>query len=203
MIRFTFGTSCAAALVLPASLAHGQVTGTTDRAAFEAGLTGTPITLTFDGQPDVDFTPAEILAGVDFGPFTVTGTPDPAAGDVTVEGEELGLFLFSTDANLFTLDFDAPISGFGADFRAVNANATGITIDGETIDLFATIGGSAGFAGFTTDTPVTSLSFANLPGSTIDLFFLDNITFDVVPEPASAALLAVAGSAALLRRRRA
>ena len=209
MSRLALDALCTAAVLLPAAASQAVVVPTASRPLFESALSGVT-TVTFDGVPDVNYTPAQALAGVDFGPFTVVASPNPANADLSVNTEQLGLFLFTSGAgvphaNLFTFTFDAPITGFGADFLGVDANADGITIDGQTFALTTLLGDRFGFGGFTSTTPFTTVSFANIPPARVDLFFLDNITFGgaAAPEPATAGLLGLAAAGLLFRRRRA
>ncbi len=197
-MKHTLLAATAAAVSLSAA-ATAQVTTTTDRTTFEAGLSN-PLVIDFAGVPDESFTAADAFAGIDFGFFTVTSeTLSGFDGDVSIVNEQLGLFPDDAFGGTpsFTLTFDSPVTAFGADTFFINSDLP-VTVDGQTFGTATDIGlVGDGFIGFTSPTPFSSVTF----GPEFDSFRLDNLTFDVVPEPTSLALLGL-GGLTLLRRRR-
>ena len=197
-LTHAFAVAAASFAAVPAL---AQVTTTTDEILFFDGLVS-PLVVNFDGVDDVEFTAAEAFAGVDLGFFTVTtDTLSGFNGDVDITNEILQIFIddnFGGAASI-TLTLDAPVTAFGADFgvpATVNGD-TPIVIDGVST-TFAQAGlVSSGFLGFNSVSPFTTITF----GPEFDNLSLDNLVFDVVPEPTSLATLGL-GAIAMLRRRR-
>ena len=116
-------------------------------------------------------------------------------------------FVTTDPGETITFTFDAPVTSFGGTFTGPSSGAgVGLFVDGTRVlsSLDFVTGSANSFLGFTSDTPFTSLTL-DRSGDTAtfgEIFGLDNVFFGVVPEPATAGLLGVAGLA-LLRRRRA
>ncbi len=103
-------------------------------------------------------------------------------------------------------NFDSPITAFGATFDSPGSLAGfSISADGALVDDTSAlaIDGGVGFIGFTSTTPVSSVTLDYLgPTGFSELFDFDNLLFTPVPEPTSLALLGLGGLAVLRRRRR-
>lgn len=168
-------------LALAATPASAATTIFTDRTAFEAALGAftvvdfTGLSGSFDG------------ATFDAGPFSLTGDSTGGFTDMTVGGGQVnantcGVPVCGFDFG-YTIDFDAPIIGFGADYSSVNSGS-GIEFD---------IGGgifdgptaSNGFFGFISDTAFSSITVSG--GNEVHQF--DDVTFGAVPEPATWAFM--------------
>ncbi len=203
--------------------AFAQFTTYTNRTTFTAAA-GPLTTETFNSYAtDTQFR----TGAVDVGPFSLIGAGNrqddrnyidasPYAfgsffavnGTSYVQGQVGG---FSDGTSSFTIQFDAPISAFGADFSNLNdlPGITRIVVGSTTLSP-----GSVNFFGFTSTTAFSTVQFVSSnPGgpNSIDNFGLDNLSFTApqvggaVPEPATWAML-IAGFAMVgtsLRRRRA
>ena len=202
-----------AAIVLCAAIApaaFGQFTAFTDQAAFTAaagdvtledlnGLTPgdnlDPIVLSLDGF-DIDATTVidfDIRAGGVFPNPTGTTFINAQVGPIPGTNSPL-TFDFDQPITAFGAFFDSPASLAGLEFFADGVLATDTTALG--------LGSDDTFIGFTSTTPFTSVDIDYLGPGASELFAFDDVVFAVVPEPASAGLLGVAGLA-LVRRRRA
>ncbi len=187
----------AAAATAPAL---GQLSFEFNEATFDAGLSN-PFEYGFDGFPDTSYSGAEAAAGVDFGFFTVTASDvSSISGDLNVTNQILNIFLDNNNAPSYTLTFDSPVTAFGADYGVPNgiSGDTIVTVDGMTNSISQIGLVSTGFLGITSANPFTEITFG--PGS-FDNFSIDNLTFDLVPEPSSAAIFGLVGLASLRRRR--
>jgi len=111
--------------------------------------------------------------------------------------------LGTTYSSSLAIEFDEPVTAFGANFTSGSVSQVYLTVGGEELDGGAEFPG--GFYGFISDTPFTRLVLRARAGSGFTYTF-DNMTYSTtaaVPEPASWAMmiggLAVVGGA--LRRR--
>ncbi|WP_298843504.1 VPLPA-CTERM sorting domain-containing protein [uncultured Roseobacter sp.] len=187
----------------------------TDRALFEAALTGEVETEDFSG-PDAD---------VPFGASSAT------VGKLTISADSNGAGVYNridtppifpevdgngtTALNIFTFDganasiaFEDPVFAFGADFYNFNDDflRTQIGVLGELIDPPATDDNTLTFFGFLSDTAFDQVDFLALAN---DVFGVDNVTtatspsLSAVPLPASFPMLILGlGGLLLIQRRR-
>lgn len=140
------------------------------------------------------------------GPLS-TGTTDLGLVDLTIVGNAHtntiwqpgnvnGSREYSGDAwpdNSISLIFPLPVFGFAADFwGTTNAGGLTMTVGSTTItfaDHLAYPG--TGFLGVIDDTPFNQVTFGTLSlGSSVnELFYMDNVKFQPIPEPATMLLL--------------
>ncbi|QIE55717.1 hypothetical protein G5B40_09815 [Pikeienuella piscinae] len=192
----------------------------TDRAIFEANVSGPLTTETFN-----DFTnDTSFLSPLDIGDFTISTESDvvSAGGEPTnqldaspfsfgssiIDGTTFGQAILQDDEAL-TFTFDAPIFAFGIDTRNLGNSGllTSILVAGESFTPLQD-GTSLLFSGVISDTAFSSVSFVfdALGGPSADGFAFDNVAYSgatVVPLPASLPLLVGAlGVIGFLGRRR-
>lgn len=194
------------ALLITAGVAAGASAATvsyTDRAAFEAALSGVAI---------------DNLNGVTYGPFSgnqarpgyTISTPqmwgcasvgdcgDNSARGINYTGNGTAYIWNYTGADTFT--FDAAVNGFGFNFAAPSCCSSGSS---PIINGFAA-SADWGFFGVISDVAMTSFTV----DQTSDFLVMDDITFGLatptdVPEPALPALIGISllGLAAARRRK--
>ncbi|WP_299826620.1 VPLPA-CTERM sorting domain-containing protein [uncultured Roseobacter sp.] len=214
MSKFAFSLATATLIAGSASAATFDVF--TDRALFEAALTG-PVTLeTFDAiTEDVSFAGGSATVGG----LTIIADDDGSFGNSIIDAPPVQSEIDgngTTALNIFTssvfdaaIEFASPILAVGADFFNFNDGQlrTEIDILGETFTPDITAAGSLNFFGVISDTPFTRVDFE---GVNNDVFGIDNVTSaqatdvpTVVPLPASLPflVLGVVGFG-LLRRRK-
>ena len=104
-----------------------------------------------------------------------------------------------------TFSFDAPIAALGFDVLGLSTAGSGwiFDVDGQNFALADVIGASGGFAGFVSDTPISSISLVATPlTSGGDQIQFTNFYTQPVPEPSTGALFGLLGASVLLRRQR-
>jgi hypothetical protein len=197
-----------------ASRSDAAIIPFTSRNAFNAALAATPGIATqvetFDTVPAQTVIPnGSTFDGVRYqssaGNLITTADFLPLSPPNTLGADRRPFFDFFLPGDLVILTFPQPILAFGVSFSTnnttpasytVNTNLGGVIPSG--FDPFP--GASTGqFAGFITDTPVTSVTITSNPLSS-DGFTLDNVTSATpagIPEPGSLALLGT-GTLALL-----
>ncbi|MEM7680544.1 MAG: PEP-CTERM sorting domain-containing protein [Planctomycetota bacterium] len=222
-LRIAPSAGVLAAAVLASAPAFGAVTvfgptGPTDgtEADFDAATSTTAVDLA--GGPAAGTT-LEVVGGIDdtgggtpaiapiaFDDFTldITGNNNTFDDSFVSTATELGLGLFSGEHESAVLSFPTPLTAFAATFESpASSNGLEVTIDGVEVDTFPLFlaGGGQGqqFLGFISDTPFSTVTITSSFGG--ETFFLDNIEVEVVPEPASLALLGLGGLMAARRRR--
>jgi hypothetical protein len=207
-MRYLLSTLALGALLGTAAAAPAEaaIVTYTDRAAWEAAVSSfTEVDFNgFPGQP-------AFFAGVtvDVGPFSLTG--DSTGVDMWITNDHAQANV--CDAVLcgvtfgYSIDFDASILAFGADFGGLTGSGIAFDVDGEKVG--GPRYGQNGFFGFVSTTPFTSIRVFGVN----EVHVFDNVVFaselaptqDPVGVPAPAALsLLGAGLAALAvtRRRR-
>jgi hypothetical protein len=188
-------------VVLPLELQAAVLTFT-DRTAWEAAVSGTISTETFDN----DIAHADVIT-FDNG-VTSTATP---SGSSTGNSVSSGVFNGRVDsANMLpnpgflTFDFGGLITGFGADFEDLDEGETTLNIGSLTFfaGLYSSIGGPDGFFGLVSDTAFSDIVLYSIGGD--DIFLMDNMSTvsATVPEPATLALFGFAALGVAARRRK-
>lgn len=200
---------------------HAAVVFYNDKAAWQAANLG------FLSDDFVGVAQRALLVNTDedIGLFTVryetSGNVNESFNQIQDSQDRLVLSLdeAGTDrTTLMTFKFDNPITGFAFDINALDADTEEwqFTVDGENfnisdvIDPSSNITNLAGFAGFTTSNPISSITVPNLPISSNEdaVGFLEVFVneAEVIPEPGTMTLLAIGscliGGTNLRRRRR-
>lgn len=186
----------AAAVAAPTANAQSVFT---DFAAFEAAA-GNPVTTDdFSSYGVVNLA----LGSNAFNGYSIvlagTGTGGTAINSATNLVFTLGAALQS-----ITFAFDQPITGFGATWlNSFVSNGLTVTINGNAFNLEDTVAapnfdfiGFAGGGAF--NNPVITVTN---PTGTTEFAAISDLSFAVVPAPASAAILGLGGLAAVRRRR--
>ena len=206
----------ATALLIAASpVASAALVGYDDVAAFAAAASN-PITVDFTGGPadgtsievsqadggQQDFAGADIAySPIPFANFTLNvGGTNNVDDTAYVDLPDLRLILEDGSAGghtSYTFSFDTAFTSFFGEWESVNG-PTLLTAGNDSLDL-ATFNTEAAdsFFGFISDTPVTEFTLTLGEGDFERLFLAPG----VIPEPASAALLAAGGALLLTRRR--
>lgn len=187
-----------ALITLAAPLAaHATITIYTDRTAFMNALGGAPSTT------ETFVLPMSFVVGNNFYDginFQITGT---TAGGNNISGGILNGDEFTNTSINYV--FPAPIFALGADFTgARTASGFNWIINGITTPVFSSSPGTGFFGAISTD-PFTTVD-VNGGASPNEIYSLDNMTYALVPEPSSFALLTLGFTAvigfALARRAR-
>ncbi len=187
----------------------------TDRALFEAALSGTVETEDFEG-PDADIpfgassaTIGKLTISADdngSGMYNKVDTP-PVFPEVDGNGSN-ALNIFTLDGSNASIAFEDPVFAFGADFFNFNDDflRTQIGVLGEVISPPSTDDNTLSFFGILSDTAFSQIDFLALDN---DVFGVDNVTtadapsITAVPVPASFPLLLLGlGGLLLIGRRR-
>ncbi|MEL7472828.1 MAG: hypothetical protein AAGK04_05865 [Planctomycetota bacterium] len=194
----TWIAASAAAVVAPTALA---VDAFSDFVLWEAAAGAPAITDDLSSYGVVDL----VLGDNDFfDGYTVTlaGTD---TGNTNINSASNLSFTLGGDLESITFTFDEPISGFGASWlNSFVTNGLTVTINGEALNVedviaepdfdfigFADSGGPLDGAVVTVTNPTGSTEFAAI----------SEIHYAVIPAPATAGLLGLAGLAAARRRR--
>lgn len=188
----------AIALVAMAASSFASPTVFTSQADFLAHVQPGSYTENFDGLGNGPAGPQSFGTG----PFAFTAS---SSQDLYLAGGFLGT---SQENDALTVNFGAGVNAFGADFFAVDlmdawqaATLTLTLSDGSSFS-FAPASLADGYRGFTSEVAITSLTISG-PGNSL-YASLDNLTVgNGVPEPASLALVGLAGVALFATRRRA
>jgi hypothetical protein len=195
-----------AALVVGASTsASAALTVYTDRAAFQAALTGGFTTENFNsvvGEPD--FTLAPLVVGG----LTLQGFGRQQGGrnyidrnspDLNVDGTPFAtLYVTAREGGtVVNLGFASSVFGFGADFRDLQDDEvrTELTVGSAPFLPSITVGNTVRFIGVISDTAFSNVNFRYIGNSFGDGFGMDNVVFGrvaAVPEPEGLALVLTA-----------
>ena len=206
-----------AALMAAGPASAAVITVYTNQAAWEAAVGGMFETETFDGLPVTTPLAANTTHALGLVEFEYPGAPDIGSYDddlPAITGDPDREFQGSVyqatwgggdtkpGPHEFTFPYD--VMAFGADFRTTTSGAMlTATMAGETIafdDYLADPG--TGFLGVVSDTPFTTVVFdADGGGYTNEQFYMDDLSFSNIPEPATLSLLGL-GALGLVRRRR-
>ncbi len=199
--------------LLLSTTAHAGVMVFTDQAEWEAAVSGSYLTETFDSLPNTNFAQGINDAGL----IEVEISNDPLMNGLD-NGVSTGFQVNGTrflvgnqgfdDDTSVTLRFRDPINAFAAHWNNTTTAANlSIMIAGETISFVDHLNGSGdGFLGFVSDTSFGRAAFGvdgERPGG--EGFALDNLSIATpVPEPHSLGLLALTlvGLACLRNSRR-
>ncbi len=194
-----------------ATAANAKITTFNDVTLFDAATTGIT-SFTFEGYVDPDAGYTNYPDGL-----TVQGVKfSPASGMITTTSPTYGppppfstTYLSQSNSSAINVTLPAGTTEFGADFANVTnlSSATVTATINGTAYTFSEPGlfGGYAFFGFTSTTPITSLSFTNdLNGTALDNVRFGSIGGAATPEPGSVALLVGMGvtGAGVLRRRR-
>lgn len=216
MVFSTRGTLATLALLGLATLPHtaqAQTTTFTNQATFLAALTSSA-TQSFDsiGTGDLGATSLPFTAGAFSFTATETGSGSNLWGINSGGDRWLGTQT-STNTLTITITGGSPTALGGNFFTTNNADAFAsgpvlLTLnDGTTINY--TSAGSSDFGGFTTTSPITSVTFAGPGGSNAAARFatMNNLILGIAssssaPEPGTLALLALGMVGGLVARRR-
>ena len=103
----------------------------------------------------------------------------------------------------YVLTFDIPITAFSGEWSGATTGASiALGTGGESLSLIDFIGQPGdGFFGFASDTAFTELLIFDDDLTFGEIFGLDNVRWVEIPSPSTAGVLAIAGVAALRRRR--
>ncbi len=190
--------AAASAAAVVASGAHAQSVFT-DFGAWEAAAGGSSVTDDFSSYGLVDL----VLGSNDFNGYSIilegTGT-----GGTNINGATNLVFTLGADLESITFEFDQPLLGFGATWlNSFVSNGLTVEVNGQLFNLEDTIAapnfdfiGFAGGGAFNNPT----ITVTNPTGAT-EFAAISDLSFAVVPAPASAALLGLAGLTAARRRR--
>jgi hypothetical protein len=208
-MRYLLSTLALGALLGTAAAAPAEaaIVTYTDRAAWEAAVSSFT-EVDFNGFPGQ---PAQFDGGatVDVGPFSLTGdTSYSASMWITNDHVQANVCDESWCGITFgySIDFDAPILAFGADFGDLTASGIDFDVDGETVE--GPRSGQDGFFGFVSTTPFTSIRAFGVN----EVHDFDNVVFASelaptqepvgVPAPAALSLLGAGLAALVVARRR-
>jgi hypothetical protein len=188
-------------LLVPSAAAPAEAAIVTypDRAAWEAAVSGFA-EVDFDGFPGQPV--SYDGATVDVGPFSLTG--DDGLGYMSIEGDRAWGYVCGMCPTPFgySIDFDAPILAFGADYGAVDIYGLSFDVEGEEVQ--GPLPGENGFFGFVSTTPFTSIRVFGRN----EVHEFDNVVFasapTAIPTPAALSSLGISlvALAATRRRRR-
>jgi hypothetical protein len=213
--RFSVRLIAAAALACAASSSHAIIVVSKSLSAFTAATSGTSstdtfsdktINLTYTGGDAYTPTPVTTAAPRTTGPYgyTLNTQTDiyvvPVASFIALSsGAYNDTFTFNT--------FTTPILAFGGNFYRTNilgevtAGAVTLVATNEAGDsVTTTLSGNSltGFAGFLSDSALTSIVVSDVVANTDSYVTADNVVLGAVPE-ASTWLMMLAGGAAVLR----
>jgi hypothetical protein len=198
-----------AALLAGASTgANAALTVYTDRAAFQAALTGGFATENFNTVVgETSFQAAPLVLGA----LTLQGAganqlnrnfidqPPALFPQFNVDGTAFAHLLVNTagGGSNVTLGFASSVFGFGADFAGLQDDQirTELTVGGEVVTPSVTVGDTGRFLGFLSDTAFSTVNFRHVGNSIGDGFGMDNVVFGGVaalPEPQGLALVLTA-----------
>jgi hypothetical protein len=189
----------------PHAAAAPVLTVYTDRAAWEAAVSGTFVEENLNAfNPGVSYE----LAPLDVGDFTIS-----VSGDTFPGWHQVGPNNTVNDVNgtaqlnaitvlngRTTLSFDFPVWAFGAHWAGISdSRVTSIDVDGTVLPLPNL---NQAFYGFTSSAPFSSL-FLSLTTGGPDGFGMDDVVYSrsAIPEPATLALVGLGLAALALRRR--
>ncbi len=188
----------------------------TGRTAFGTAVKSGSYTESFDSLGDSDlFTPTKTFTSGGFSFTASTGAALPDDNDLFgADGPTLNDFELSTTvpSNLTFTFPSGNVTAVGGDFTLLDdafkaaADTFQLTLSDGTTVTGTSGGATTPFFGFTSATPITSLTFAVPADATPDLYFatVNNFTIGAaVPEPTSLVLAAVGAVGLLGRRRRA
>lgn len=221
-----FALTCAVASVgFALGNSAAVVTYTSNRAAFLTAAGGTSVLEDFSGyntrtiiNPNTSnntgkFTVTYNLTGTQVADSVSIQTRAQTGGlGPTMNGYRLQTFITNglpTRGSTVTLTFPEPISAFGADFGIASFTFISeiLLSDGTIIDLDALVSGfgTVRFVGFTTTTPITSLTLRDavndFNSNSINLDDVVYVPTSSIPEPGGLGALAALSTLALRRRK--
>jgi hypothetical protein len=176
----------------------------TDRAAFEAALSGGFTTVDFNsvvGEPNFRSSPLAVGsltlqgAGSDQADRNFIDQPPALFSTFNVDGTALAnLFVAPGSRSFVTLGFSSSVFGFGADFAGLNdvLLRTELMIGSDAFTPSIQANGVVRFLGFISDTAFSTADFRSINVTQGDGFGMDNVTFgqvSAVPLPGGLVLL--------------
>ena len=173
--------------------AHALSLAFSDRASWEAAVTGAIQTETFDSVP------TQQIAGNGGGTLYTPDFDIVIAPGFDNDCCRIGDGAFVGDLDLVEgmfneIVFHAPVTAFAADVvRVEQSLELRLKIAGETLPYVPPapgLPGTAGFFGVLSDTPFTTVRI-EASGTTPRFYTLDNVSFDSIPEPPLAAVALV------------
>ncbi|MEM6459642.1 MAG: PEP-CTERM sorting domain-containing protein [Planctomycetota bacterium] len=208
IVHATVGLAAAVLLTVPATTARSQIAITAEEVAgpttsVKYTVAGSLDTSQLDPTPGAQLPSDFLLADLDFGDFTAIG--GSAGSIVTLDTFDLldtagDPFPFDNEpflgSGFFEFDGDGVVTGpasvfaFGFSYSVDSALAVGFAQGTSSVDLMFEL----------PDTTLDDLNLAVGDGFVVATAGGD-ITFAVIPEPTTVALLAVAGAGLIARRR--
>lgn len=196
-------------LLAVAGTASAQFTTFTNRAAWEAAVTGTIVNEGFEGNPTGSLVHAvdHDLGAVTFRIDLITATSSGASITSSAISGVRALSMNADDGmRTHTMTFEgAPLANaYGFDYSGARTGGLAVLIiDGTRFD-FTTGGNGAGFFGVVSTGSFASVQFGDESPGTLptEIFTLDNASFAAVPEPGTMIALGLGAAALLARRRR-